>query len=100
MIRKEAYKWRPRMDKPMTAARKRALEAVERGEVTNTFTAKGNVFKVPAGVSPRICRELQADRLIEDAREPGKRMGAYAAHFKQRLTARGRTALDDHGSGE
>jgi hypothetical protein len=75
--------------KPLTAARVRALEAVERGQVANRFTHSGNVFEVPQGVSPKLCRDLQTERLIEDV----PRSDGRGHRYTQQLTKAGRDAL-------
>ena len=73
----------------MTPGRIRALEAVRDGKVVNRFDADGNVFVCPKGVSPRVCRQLQNERLIKDV----PRQKTYGRFFTQMLTVAGWSAL-------
>lgn len=72
----------------MSKAQLRTLEAVRNGLVTHRFDKHGNVYICPPGFSPRVCRQLEADGLIEDAPNDGR-----LSYYKQQLTGKGRAAL-------
>lgn len=76
----------------MTPARKRALEAVERGEVVRVYDARGNRFVALKGVSGNMLWNLMHMGWIRD--EPGHSPGVYAIRIKMMLAPLGREILE------
>ena len=76
----------------MTAAEKRALAAVDAGEVVRVYKSDRNILRGPRGVGAATLWRLEGNKLISDG---GPCWGHLERTCRQVLTDAGRKALAD-----